>query len=486
MLLQPPLNLELPRMVNLPSPLYPFQIEGIDFLTRTRPGALLADDMGLGKTVQTIVALRLLFQSGAIDRALVVCRLSNLRQWEYECQRWAPLLRVSVCYGNSFESRERRWKHPAHIYLTTYDTVRADIHAVSAMDKLGHRNDYGVVVLDEISAIKNIAAKRSRAVRSLKRGVAWGLSGTPIENRVEDLYSIFYFLHPTLYGTRPYLSNSQVRERLRPYMLRRRKQDVLDQLPPKVCHDVWIDLTPAQRTAYDIAFHQGVVELREGQELHKVTVQHVLALLGRLKQICNIDPRTRSSAKLDWLDENIEDMTDGDDKLLVFSQYKGSGVAEITARAMKNSGLGPAGVETYTGDLSQSQRQTVLDRFANEPAKKALVLTYGAGAMGLNLQSANYVLLFDHWWNPAIMGQAEDRAHRIGQCKTVMSYRLWVADTVEERIYRILEAKRQLYDEVIDSLAEEGIGGTGLTEKELFSIFGLDPPRHSPPASAPR
>lgn len=474
LLLQPPIQQMLSQTVDLPSPLYDFQIEGVNFLARTTPGALLADDMGLGKTVQSIVAIRILMQSRKVSRALVVCRVSNLRQWEEEFRRWASLLRVSVCHG-SFDERERRWKAPAHVYISTYDSVRNDIDPISSLDGMGYRNDFDVVVLDEISAIKNRGTKRAQAMRKLKRRVGWGLSGTPIENQLEDIYAVFEFLNPQIFGPTPFHSPAEVQKMIAPYLLRRRKSDVLTQLPPKICHDVWIELAPRQRAAYDRAYETGIIELREGQQRRQITVQHILALLGKLKQMCNVDSASEESGKLDWLQENLGEMI-SESKALVFSQYKDSGVHAAHARITADDFLGSDGAGVFTGDLSAAKRAGLTQRFNTDPDMRVMLLTYGAGAMGLNLQAASYVVLFDHWWNPAIMQQAEDRAHRIGQQQTVVSYRLWVRNTVEERIYQILERKRDLYDQVIDSLAVEGVHQTGLSEAELFSLFDLEPP----------
>jgi|LSQX01.3.fsa_nt_gb HJR/Mrr/RecB family endonuclease len=477
--LQPPLDLNLPTTIDLPEPLYPFQIEGVCFLTKTHPGALLADDMGLGKTVQTIVALRCLFQSAEIERALVVCRLSNLRHWEAEFKKWAPLLRLSVCYG-LFETREQQWQMPAHVYLTTYDVIREDIEVINSLDGLGYKSSFDVITLDEISNIKNASAKRSQAIKKLTKRQGWGLSGTPVENSLNDLFSIFGFLNPDLFRNVSIEAEDDIKNKLKNYMLRRRKADVLQDLPPKICHDVWVDLTPTQRRAYEQAYTTGVVELRRGMELQKVTTQHILSLLTRLKQICNIEPRTHDSGKLEWLEDNLEEMT-VDGKFLIFSQYKDEGIYAIyhhltQQERRENQLLRDEQVLMYSGDLSQTQRATAESQFNADPESKALLLTFGAGAHGLNLQAANYVVLFDHWWNPAVMQQAEDRAHRLGQKRRVIVYRLWIKDTVEERIYEILQRKRDLYDHVIDSLAVKGVGDSGLTERELFSLFDLEPP----------
>lgn len=468
LLLQPPLDLALSRIVDLPHKLYPFQIPGIKFLAETRPGALLGDDMGLGKTIQAIVALRLLFQTGTIRRALVICPRSILPQWEKELEKWAPLLRVATVYGPAYE-RRGYWHGESHIYLTTYGTMRQDIDEIVKCFRDDPGSRFDVVVLDEISTIKNPSSKQSQAAKALPKRRGWGLSGTPLENRPDDVIAEFGFLHPKLFAGATNPSPREVRDRIQPYFMRRRKQEVLKDLLPITYTERWMELTREQRDAYDSAYETGVVDLKEKRE--QVTVTHVLALLTKLKQICNVDPRTRTSAKIEWLHENLEQMTQDNDKMLIFSQWLGSGVDEIYEHLPKHQTL------KYIGKMSTSQREAAKGQFSEDPEKKTLLLTYGAGKHGLNLQAANYVVLFDHWWNPATAQQAVDRTHRIGQTNKVFVYDLWVENTIEERIYQILERKRQLFGEVIDSLAVRGVSSTGLSEEELFGLFDLTPPR---------
>lgn len=471
LMLAPPLNLEFPEKLPLPSKLYDFQVSGVEFLSDEKRGALLADDMGLGKTVQSIVALQILFQQGVAARALVVCRLSNLAHWEKEFQRWAPLLRMAVCHGNKHQ-RHETWEMPAHVCLTTYGTLRSDLEMVNDLDRKGRSATFDVAILDEISAIKNSSAKRSQAAKKLDNHIGWGLSGTPIENDVTDVKSIFDFLVPNLFPSADELHPQLARDLIGPYMLRRRKSDVLDDLPDMVRNPVWIDLTPEQQRRYDQAQKEGVLELQNELGRQRLAITHIFALLGRLKQICNIDPVSGTSGKLNWLADNLPEMT-ADGNVLIFSQYKDQGIYAIQEDLESDGNLSPDQIRTYSGDLSQVHRREVIDEFNDDPEMRVLLLTYGAGAMGLNLQAANYVVAFDHWWNPAIIRQAEDRAHRIGQDQTVFSYRLWVRNTIEDRIYEILENKKALYDEVIDAQASEGAGKTALTEDELYSLFDL-------------
>jgi len=470
--LQPPLDLNLSKIVDLPHELYDFQRPGIKFLAETRPGALLGDDMGLGKTVQAIVALRVLFQAGRIRRALVVCPRSILRQWERHFAEWASLLRLSIVDGDPYV-RRGRWgwagRTDAHVYLTTYGMMRQDIELLGRRGQDDSEFRFDVVILDEISNVKNPSTRQSQAAKALPKRVGWGLSGTPLENRPGDVVAEFDFLHPELFAGATDLSNSQVRDRIAPYFMRRRKSEVLKDLPALTHTEHWLELTSQQQDAYEKAYETGVVDLREKGE--QVTVTHIFALLTKLKQICNVDPRTRKSGKLKWLQENLEQMASDNDKVLIFSQWLESGVDEIYQHLPEERTL------RYVGEMSSAKREAVVERFGSDPEKNVLLLTYGSGGHGLNLQAANYVVLFDHWWNPATEKQAVDRTHRIGQTKPVFVYALWVKNTVEEKIYQILEDKQQLFAEVIDSLAVRGADRTGLSEKELFGLFDLTPPR---------
>jgi SNF2 family DNA or RNA helicase len=464
-LLEAPLSLDFPRFFDLPSPLYPYQVDGVHFLVRSE-GALLGDDMGTGKTVQTIVALRVLFQSGRIASALIVVPLALLKSWDRELQRWAPTLSGVTVVRGPAPQREIQWEKAAHIWIATYGTVRSDI------DHICKKHHFDVVVLDEIQAIKNPRVAQSQAAKQLPRRISWGLSGTPIENALDDLVSIYDFLKPGLLSEG--VSPQQAKAAIRDHFLRRRKQDVLQDLPDKKAFDLWLALDEEQRAAYDAAEREGRVWLESlGGE---ITVQHVLALLQRLKMLCNRDPKSAKSAKLEVLEEKLEEATSEGSKCLAFSQYKAEGVDLIVKRFAQYK---PA---RLTGDATGAQRDKAVQSFQTDDQCRLLVATPKAGGVGLNLVAANYVFHFDHWWNPATVQQATDRVHRIGQTKEVFVYHLWTEGTVEERIYALLERKQKLYDDVIDDLSN--VESSGLSEDELFGLFGLKSPRQRQEAAA--
>ena len=464
-LLQPPLNFAFPESLDFPSDLRPYQIDGVRFLADNE-SALLADDMGTGKTVQATAALRILAQKGKVRKALIVCPLAVLSSWEMHILEWGRVLKCVAVRGTKNE-RRLQWQMEAHVYIATYETVREDIDTLMGD---GEPPTFDLVVADEVQKIKNSGTAAAKAMRSIVGTRRWGLSATPFENRAEELVSVFGFIKPGLL-VRDRETTESIRRKIAPFFLRRTKEVLKGELPEKV-HDVaWLELGPNQRRVYDLAEKQGVIELEKQGE--SVTVSHVLALLQKLKQLCNFDPKTGESVKLESLRERLDEVAEQGSKALVFTQFKDFGVARI-------KGVLPTReVLEYTGDLSYAAREKTLDRFAHDPSSKVMICTQAAAGLGLNLTAANYVFHFDHWWNPARTAQAEDRAHRIGQKKTVFVYHLWVKNTVEERIYKILQRKRAQFEEVIGPMSNAE--GTGLSEEELFEIFGLERAGRSAP-----
>lgn len=454
-LLQPPLeDLFAGREVHLPFPPYPYQVKGIAFLM-PRHAALLADEMGLGKTAQVLIALRLLFQSGLIRRALVVCPKPLVLNWTREIKIWAEDMPYEIIAGD-LPTRKFQWlASKCPVKLINYELLTRDADLID-----DERVQFDVVVLDEAQRIKNREAKTAQVVRSLRRARSWAMTGTPIENRVEDLINIFAFVDPdripadTPAKALPDLTRDSI--------LRRVKEEVAADMPPKVIHDAHLELTPAQRASYDLAEDAGVIHLNELGDT--ITIQHVFELVMRLKQICNFDPRTGESAKLEQLLADLAEVADSNRKAILFSQWVEP--LEILARALTH--FGPL---LFHGQVSHRQREMVLEQFRKDRTKHVLLMSYGAGSVGLNLQSANYVFLFDRWWNPAVEDQAINRAHRLGQKETVFVTRFVSQDTIEGRIAEILEKKRQLFEEM---LGQNGPPASlGLNEDEVFGLFNV-------------
>ncbi len=511
-ILQPPLgeSFDSPIAFPLGRELYPFQREGVKFLIE-HERALLGDEMGLGKTQQAITTLRFLFRMGKITNGLIICPKSVLTHWERTLWDWAPELRVIKVRGLK-EQRQTSWNCPAHIYLTTYETLRQDSatslvdseviinsdgsHSITCpnvgcpqrlqMDKeifgiqvrcptCKHlftytpaediaRKQFDLIILDEIQKIKNPSAAITKATRQINASYRWGLSGTPLENRLEELISIFAYLKPGLLHYNDVARPLKVKEAIKPYFLRRRKTDVLPDLPEKVYEEVWLELSPAQREAYNRAEQDGIVALNEQGD--SITIQHILALITKLKQICNIDPASKESCKLECLLKKLEEISEQDDKALVFSQYPNKTLKFLEPELKQFNPL------LYHGSLSDFQRDEIVRKFQDEEDSKVLLMSVRAGGLGLTLTKANYVFHFDLWWNPSVAAQAEDRTHRIGQEKTVFVTYLLTQYTIEDRIQNILKRKRELFRAVIDDLSDTNLSKV-LTEEELFSLFNL-------------
>lgn len=456
-LLQRPINLNLGTVVDLPSNLYGFQTKGVEFLLDTST-VLLGDDMGTGKTVQTSVAMRILFQTGKARTALVVCPLSVIPNWRRELEKWSGNLAVNVVRGDK-QRRKDLWRQPAHVWLTTYETLRNDLDDVMTQRNGG----FGLIIIDEAQRIKNRNAGVSKAVREFSASYRWALTGTPLENHLDDVFSIFDFVKPGLFEPGEY-TPQEVQTIIKPYFLRRRKQDVLTDLPPLVQNPVWLRLEDEQRKSYDELEEQGVLELHAKGE--KITAQNILVLLGKLKQVCNRCPRTGESSKMAWLRDSLEDVTAEGDKALVFSQY----VDEKFAGAdWIESELADFGALNYSKATSDKKRKDMLAAFGEKAEHKVFVGHPKTAGLGLNeLVAANYVIHFDHWWNPAVMNQATARAHRPGQKKaTVFAYDLWIEDTYEEVIFGILKEKQGLYNEVIDSMSAQ------LEQQDTTMVFAV-------------
>jgi len=436
--------------------LLPHQRSGVVFLI-SRNSAVLADEMGLGKTIQALVALRMLAYQGQLRRALLVAPKSLLPNWQRELARWAPELQSQRIYGSP---HQRRWLwqySKASLLLVHYELLVHDGGWLQQFARMGGLF-FDVLILDEAQRVKNQKSSAWKIIQSIPRRRLWALTGTPLENSLNDLRGLFLLVRPGLLS--PRMTLSEVRSTIGPYLLRRTKDLVAKDLPQKIYRDRLLELSPEQALRYAEAETKARKKLEESGD---TSLGHVLVQIIRLKQICNFDPVTGQSAKLEQLKNDLESVLTPGRKALVFSQFVS------TLRRLQNQ-LDPLKPLLFFGGMNQEERERTLHQFRKDPSHQVLLLSYRAGGVGLNLQCASYVFLFDRWWNPAVEDQAISRAHRLGSSSPVIITRYLVAGTIEERIDELLRTKRMLFHRVFSSKSPPD--SLGLTWEEWLSLFG--------------
>ncbi len=437
-----------------------YQREGLgwfEFLQRFKFGGCLADDMGLGKTVQ-VLALLQSRRNADSGPSLVVVPRSLLFNWQQEAARFTPQLRVLTHTGSE------RTKGSAHfedydLILTTYGTLRRD---VVHFDEI----EFDFVILDESQAIKNAGTETAKAVRLLKSRQRLALSGTPIENHLGELWSLFEFLNPGMLGSASVFqfstngtrkpdeeSRTMLSRALRPFILRRTKQQVAKELPEKLEQTIYCEMDERQRRQYEELrdyYRQSLLEKVSLQGINKSKIQILEALLRLRQTACHpalvdgsIDDVT-PNAKLDVLLPRLSEVTEEGHKAIVFSQF--TSFLSIIRQRLDQQGV----VYEYL-DGKTRNRGVAVERFQSDPDCKLFLISLKAGGQGLNLTAAEYVFLLDPWWNPAVEAQAIDRAHRIGQTNRVFAYRLITRDTVEEKVLELQSTKRELADAIINA-----------------------------------
>jgi superfamily II DNA or RNA helicase len=464
--------------------LRPYQQLGVNWLQHLRAnglGGLLADDMGLGKTAQTIAHIVIEEDAGRLDRpVLVVVPTSLVPNWTAELSRFAPHLRVAVLHGLD-RHQKRRDLTGVHVAITTYTVLSRDIEDMAGLH-------WHMVVLDEAQAIKSSTAKATHAVCRLETRHRLCLSGTPIENNLGELWSQFAFLMPGLLGSRKSFNRrfrapiekdgdpvrrGQLATRIRPFILRRTKSAVATELPPKHTILRRITLAPDQRELYETiraTMHEKVVA---GIAARGVAQSHVLVLqaLLKLRQVC-CDPRlaglglSGASSKLDDLLEMVVEMVAEGRRILLFSQF--TSMLDLMKPVLVAARVPFVELRGDTVDRAAPVR-----RFEAGEVPLFLI-SLKAGGRGLNLTSADTVIHYDPWWNPAVEDQASDRAHRIGQTKSVFVYKLIAADTVEERIVELQERKAALASL---ALSEDGMALPAMDAEDIDYLFGMAPGR---------
>jgi len=463
-LLKPPLVLEFSTQIDLPSSLRPYQVPGVKALFENS-SFLLADQMGTGKTVMACVAIRMLFHKGLIRRALVVCPAGVIPVWDKHLEEWGgPAITCTVVRGNRVE-RERDWRYPAHVYLTSYETLRNDV-SDGPLSKDSPQKQFDLVIADEAHKIKNPGAGISRAVTSLKPQYRWAMTGTPLLNHLDDLAGIFRFVKPGHFP-RETPTPEQASQLIAPYFLRRKKADVLPDLPPKTPDNDWLEMDAEQKAAHDRLLGQEQEEIRAGRV--RVTHMHIFNIIRKLRWICNFAPGQCKSPKTERLMEQLEEILE-ESKACVFSHCLGEGLDKIRPH------LEPYGVVEIRGETSDRNRARAIHDFQNNPDVRVFLGSTKAAGEGITLTAANYVFHFDQWWHPHSAFQAEDRTHRIGQVNPVSVYSYWMLDSYEVRLYDILQRKGLLFQEVIESMSEQDINNS-ITVEEWCDVLGLKVPQ---------
>jgi SNF2 family DNA or RNA helicase len=437
-----------------------YQREGVgwmDFLRRFSFGGCLADDMGVGKTAQVLAMFetrRELRAAGQpVAPSLVVAPRSLVFNWKQEAERFTPQLRILDYTGLDREGTDF---NGYDVIVTTYGTLRRD--AVRLKDV-----EFDYVVLDESQAIKNAGTESAKAVRLLRGAHRLALSGTPVENHLGELWSLFEFLNPGMLGTAGVFklagtgarnpdpeSRALLAHALRPFILRRTKEQVARELPPKTEQTVYCEMAGSQRRLYNELkqhYRYSLLAKVEKEGLGKSKIQVLEALLRLRQAACHpglLDAKrlAEPSAKLDVLLEQLAEVVGSGHKALVFSQF--TSLLAIVRKRLEEAGM----VYEYL-DGSTRDRQARVERFQNDAGCPLFLISLKAGGLGLNLTAAGYVFLLDPWWNPAVEAQAVDRAHRIGQTRQVFAYRLIARDTVEEKVLELQKTKRDLAAAII-------------------------------------
>lgn len=439
----------------------------------------MADDMGLGKTIQVITLILKLKEEKRLNSAgLIVCPTTVIGNWEKECRRFAPTLATSIYHG---QERDLDTSN-LDLLITSYGILRRDI-------ELFKDRDWSIVVIDEAQNIKNPETDQTKAVKSLNSSIHIAMSGTPVENRLTELWSIFDFINKGYLG---YMKNfiqryaipiekyrnRQAIERLRritaPFILRRLKIDksIIDDLPEKIISDEYCYLTKEQVAIYEQIVEQTMKEIETSEGIKRRGL--VFKLITSLKQICNHPVHytkkgrvtKQASGKAERVVSLLEKIISVGEKTLVFTQYKEMGelLVDIFKREFKEEIL------FFHGGVPRNKREKMIEEFQGEEGCPIMVISLKAGGTGLNLTAATNVIHYDLWWNPAVEAQATDRTYRIGQKRSVFVHRFITLGTFEEKIDEMIKAKRELA-ELIVTTGEEWI--TELSNRELRELFKL-------------
>ncbi len=494
--LDSPARIVLPELpVKLQQTLRPYQFDGVRWLWRMTElglGGCLADDMGLGKTLQVLTMLLLLKQRGdtAEIPALLVVPASLLHNWRKEAEKFTPELCCGILHPMALNNDDMEKLNSApKTFLRRFDAVVTTYGMLSRLKPL-REIIWTAVIVDEAQAIKNPQSKQSRAVRSLRSARRLALTGTPVENRITDLWSVFDFICPSLLGNisgfKDFVKKlntedgnvnfAPLRQLTSPYIMRRLKTDkrIISDLPDKTEMKVYCQLAKPQAVLYQQAVREMARELKEADDIQRRGL--VFKYLMMFKQICNHPAQfsgngeynPESGGKFLRLGEIAEEISSRQEKMLIFTQFREmtEPLHEHLANCFRRSGL------ILHGGTSIKKRQQLVEQFQQESGPPFFVLSLKAAGTGLNLTAANHVVHFDRWWNPAVENQATDRAFRIGQHRNVLAHKFICRGTVEEKIDGLIDEKKDLADSLLSEGAEKML--TDMNNEELLKFVELD------------
>ena len=442
----------------------------LKYLTDNNLGACLADDMGLGKTLQAIALLSNLHEEKK-KKSMVIMPKSLIYNWENEIKKFAPKLKVGVYYGinRDFSSLKK-----VDVILTTYGTIRNDIENLL-------ENKFDLLILDESQNIKNINSQTTKAVLLLNAKKRVALSGTPIENNLLELYSLFRFLNPEMFGSVQRFTNSyilpiqkysdtstieELKKKIYPFLLRRVKKEVLEDLPDKIEKLVYVDMNDEHRRFYEERrkYYYSLLEKNTSSQgnFDKFFVLQAINELRHIVSSPELESKKIISSKKEVLIENVVEAIENNHKVLVFVNYLSS--IESICDSLKENKIKYLKMTGQTKD-----RQTLVDKFQNDSRYKVFVMTLKTGGVGLNLVSADTIFIYDPWWNTTVENQAIDRAYRLGQDKTVFAYKMIMRNTIEEKILKLQEIKNKLLDDLI---SEDNLSTKNLSKSDIEFILG--------------
>ena len=450
--------------------LRPYQLDGLNWLMNMRTagcGSILADEMGLGKTIQT---LSLLCSISNEDPSIVVCPSSLMENWQNEAKRFAPGLKTCIISGNTDRKQVIKNLKQYDLAITSYALLRRDVEEYTNIH-------FNCVVLDEAQNIKNHRSQSALSCRALHASYRLALTGTPLENSATDLWSVFEFLIPGLLGSRKHFESIFKSEdvddkqriatigKLKPFILRRLKADVLPQLPPKQEQIINFHLSEEEDDLYQAVAEKHLQTLLETKEGFGKSRMEILSLITRLRQICShpallpeeFKAKQIESSKFKLFKELIEEMRPSSHRALVFSQF--TSMLQIMREWMDEEGIKYAYL-----DGSTKNRQSLVDEFNEDDSIQVFLLSLKAGGTGLNLTGADTVIHYDNWWNPMVVNQATDRAHRMGQKNKVTSIKLVAADTIEDKIIELQKRKEVLFDQLVSGSLKSS---TELSEDDM-------------------